>query len=151
MRHGRKTARPLVDGYKRHVGRDLDSGLAWCAWMPLAADLACQPVLLVELHIDRGRACVQVEHVVDQAAQALRLCVDVGGVLSDLLPRQILVTDDLAETLNACERRAELMADDRDKVALDLVQTSQHPGSPCVLGSYPACRPAMAATGLTPA
>ncbi|HWE62947.1 MAG TPA: transposase, partial [Chloroflexota bacterium] len=27
MRHGRKTARQLVDGFKRHVGRDLDSRL----------------------------------------------------------------------------------------------------------------------------
>jgi hypothetical protein len=53
MRHGRKTARPLVDGYKRHVGRDLGSGLAWRTWTALAADLACQPVLLVELHIAR--------------------------------------------------------------------------------------------------
>jgi transposase len=27
MRHGRKSASRRVDGYKRHVGRDLDSGL----------------------------------------------------------------------------------------------------------------------------
>ena len=27
MRHGRKSASRLFDGYTRHVGRDLDSGL----------------------------------------------------------------------------------------------------------------------------
>src|SRR5262249_45768651 len=66
MRHGRKTASQLVDGYKRHVGRDLDSGLVRAVGLTpanapeasvtaaLAADLARQPVQLAELHIDRA-------------------------------------------------------------------------------------------------
>jgi hypothetical protein len=66
MRHGRKTASQLVDGYKRHVGRDLDSRLVRVVGLTpanapeagvtpaLAADLAAQPVRLTELHIDRA-------------------------------------------------------------------------------------------------
>jgi Transposase DDE domain len=66
MRHGRKTASQLVDGYKRHVGRDLDSGLVRAVGLTaanapeasvtpaLAADLAHQAVTLTELHIDRA-------------------------------------------------------------------------------------------------
>jgi len=66
MRHGRKTASRLVDGYKRHVGRDLDSRLVRVVGLTaanapeasvtpaLAADLATQPVRLAELHIDRA-------------------------------------------------------------------------------------------------
>jgi transposase len=66
MRHGRKTASQLVDGFKRHVGRDLDSRLVrvvglTAANVPeasvtpaLAADLAHQPGCLSELHIDRA-------------------------------------------------------------------------------------------------
>jgi Transposase DDE domain/Transposase domain (DUF772) len=66
MRHGRKTASQLVDGYTRHVGRDLDSGLVRAVGLTaanvpeasvtpgLAADLAHQPVTLTELHIDRA-------------------------------------------------------------------------------------------------
>jgi len=66
MRHGRKTASQLVDGYKRHVGRDLDSRLVRAVGLTganapeasvtpaLAADLARQPGWLAELHIDRA-------------------------------------------------------------------------------------------------
>ncbi len=66
MRHGRKTARQRVDGYKRHVGRDLDSGLVRVVGLTaanapeasvtpaLVADLAAQAVTLAELHIDRA-------------------------------------------------------------------------------------------------
>lgn len=66
MRHGRKTASQLVDGYKRHVGRDLDSRLVRVVGLTpanapeasvtpaLATDLATQPVRLTELHIDRA-------------------------------------------------------------------------------------------------
>jgi len=32
MRHGRKSSRQRIDGYKRHIARDLDTGLIWaCA------------------------------------------------------------------------------------------------------------------------
>jgi transposase len=66
MRHGRKTASQLVDGYKRHVGRDLDSRLVRAVGLTaanaleasvtpaIADDLARQPVRLSELHIDRA-------------------------------------------------------------------------------------------------
>jgi hypothetical protein len=66
MRHGRKTASQRIDGYKRHVGRDLDSGLVRVVGLTaanapeasvtpaLAADLAQQAGCLRELHIDRA-------------------------------------------------------------------------------------------------
>jgi len=66
MRHGRKSRRVRVDGYKRHVLRDLDTGLVHAVGITPAnapeatvteairADLACQQVSLSELHIDRA-------------------------------------------------------------------------------------------------
>jgi len=66
MRHGPKSCRQRIDGYKRHVLRDLDSGLVRAVGMTSAnapeisvtaaitADLAPLSVTLVELHIDRG-------------------------------------------------------------------------------------------------
>jgi Transposase domain (DUF772)/Transposase DDE domain len=66
MRHGRKSRRVRVDGYKRHVLRDLDSGLVRAVGITpanaaeasvteaISADLRCQPITLGELHIDRA-------------------------------------------------------------------------------------------------
>ncbi len=66
MRHGRKSKRQRVDGYKRHVLRDLDSGLVACvgvtpanvpeAWVTdaMSVDLKSQNLTLRELHIDRA-------------------------------------------------------------------------------------------------
>jgi transposase len=66
MRHGRKSRSSLVDGYKRHVLRDLDSGLVpavavTAANLPEAQaatqirdDLAAQKLTLAELFIDRA-------------------------------------------------------------------------------------------------
>src|SRR2546421_2127328 len=66
MRHGRKSRSVRVDGYKRHVLRDLDTGLVRAVGMTSAnaaeatvteairADLACQHVEVRELHIDRA-------------------------------------------------------------------------------------------------
>jgi hypothetical protein len=66
MRHGRKSRSQLIDGYKRHVLHDLDSGLVRAvgitpANLPeaqvtdaLSLDLARQDVVLTELHIDRA-------------------------------------------------------------------------------------------------
>jgi hypothetical protein len=66
MRHGRKSQTRRVDGYKRHVLRDLDSGVVraggiTAANLPeaevtdaIAADLAAQQVTLAEVHIDRA-------------------------------------------------------------------------------------------------
>jgi hypothetical protein len=66
MRHGRKTRSLLVDGYKRHVLRDLDTGLVRAVGLTaanrpeaevtdaIAVDLAAQDARLAELHIDRA-------------------------------------------------------------------------------------------------
>lgn len=66
MRHGRKSKNKRFDGYKRHVLRDLDSGLVRAVGITQAnaaeasvtdaicSDLEHQKVQLVELHIDRG-------------------------------------------------------------------------------------------------
>ena len=64
MRHGRKSRRQLFAGYKRHVLRDLGSGLVRAvtpanvpeaaATDAIMADLGYQDVNLVQLHIDRA-------------------------------------------------------------------------------------------------
>jgi IS5 family transposase len=66
MRHGRKSRSQRVDGYKRHVLRDLDSDLVPVVGLTSAnvpeatvtdaimADLAAQQATLCELHIDRA-------------------------------------------------------------------------------------------------
>jgi hypothetical protein len=66
MRHGRKSRSVRVDGYKRHILRDLDTGLVRAVGLTAAnaaeasvteaisADLACQQANLRELHIDRA-------------------------------------------------------------------------------------------------
>jgi transposase len=66
MRHGRKSAGRRIDGYKRHVLRDLDRGLVRAVGVTpanipeaevtdaIVADLAPQQVDLSELHIDRA-------------------------------------------------------------------------------------------------
>jgi Transposase domain (DUF772) len=66
MRHGRKSRSQRVDGYKRHVLRDLDNGLVPAVGLTSAnvpeaevtdaimADLAAQQATLCELHIDRA-------------------------------------------------------------------------------------------------
>jgi Transposase DDE domain len=66
MRHGRKSRSHLIDGYKRHVLHDLDTGLVPAvgvtpANLPEAAgaeqirdDLAAQQATLAELFIDRA-------------------------------------------------------------------------------------------------
>jgi transposase len=66
MRHGRKTRSVLFDGYKRHVLRDLDSGLVVAVGVTpanapeasvaegITADLEAAGLTLSELHIDRA-------------------------------------------------------------------------------------------------
>ena len=66
MRHGRKSRSLLIDGYKRHVLRDLDSGLIVAVGVTpanvpeasvteaIGTDLAAQQRTLTELHIDRA-------------------------------------------------------------------------------------------------
>jgi DDE family transposase/transposase-like protein DUF772 len=66
MRHGRKSRRVRVDGYKRHVLHDLDTGLIRAVGVTpanvaeatvteaISADLDRQGLALKELHIDRA-------------------------------------------------------------------------------------------------
>jgi Transposase DDE domain/Transposase domain (DUF772) len=66
MRHGRKSRSVRVDGYKRHVLHDLDTGLIRAVGLTpanapearvteaISADLERQQVALKELHIDRA-------------------------------------------------------------------------------------------------
>ncbi|WP_432824780.1 IS1182 family transposase [Dactylosporangium sp. CA-092794] len=66
MRHGRKSRSRLFDGYKRHVLRDLDTGLIAAVGITpanvpeatvtdaITADLAAADTTLAELHIDRA-------------------------------------------------------------------------------------------------
>jgi hypothetical protein len=66
MRHGRKSRSVRVDGYKRHVLHDLDTGLIRAVGITpanapeasvtpaISADLAKQAVSLKQLHIDRA-------------------------------------------------------------------------------------------------
>jgi hypothetical protein len=66
MRHGRKSRSDRVDGYKRHVLRDLDSGLIRAVAVTAAnrpeaaaapdieADVQRQGCTIAELHVDRG-------------------------------------------------------------------------------------------------
>jgi len=66
MRHGRKSRSQLIDGYKRHVLRDLDSGLIAAVGVTpanvpeatvtdsISLDLHVQALRLRELHIDRA-------------------------------------------------------------------------------------------------
>jgi transposase len=66
MRHGRKSRRQRIDGYKRQVLRDLESGVVRAVGVTpanvpeasvsesLMADLTAQAVTLRELHLDRA-------------------------------------------------------------------------------------------------
>jgi hypothetical protein len=66
MRHGRKSSSKLFNGYKRHIARDLDTGLIMaCTVLPanlaeadagphLKDDIALQRLLIGEMHCDRG-------------------------------------------------------------------------------------------------
>jgi transposase len=66
MRHGRKSRSQLIDGYKRHVLRDLDSGLSPAVGVTpanapeasvtdsIVTDLAAQALSVREWHIDRA-------------------------------------------------------------------------------------------------
>jgi hypothetical protein len=66
MRHGRKSRSTLFDGYKRHVLRDLDTGLVRAVGITpanapeasvaaqISDDLDAQDTRLAELHIDRA-------------------------------------------------------------------------------------------------
>jgi Transposase DDE domain/Transposase domain (DUF772) len=82
MRHGRKSRSLLVDGYKRHVLHDLDSGLVRAVGITpanapeasvteaISTDLEKQAVQLQELHIDRAYLS---SHLVRQRSEDLQV------------------------------------------------------------------------------
>jgi hypothetical protein len=82
MRHGRKSRSVRVDGYKRHVLHDLDSGLIRAVGLTpanapeasvteaISADLGRQGVALKELHIDRAYLS---SHLVRQRSDDLQV------------------------------------------------------------------------------
>src|SRR5208282_333932 len=84
MRHGRKSRSVLFDGYKRHVLRDLDTGLVPVVGITpanapeasvtaaIAADLEAAGWRLPELHIDRAYLSSALVRDRDQDPGALR-------------------------------------------------------------------------------
>jgi transposase len=84
MRHGRKSRSVLFDGYKRHVLRDLDTGLVPAVGITpanapeasvtgdITADLDAAGWRLSELHIDR--ACLASELVRDREPDLVVFC-----------------------------------------------------------------------------
>jgi Transposase DDE domain len=82
MRHGRKSRSVRVDGYKRHVLHDLDTGLIRAVGLTAAnapeasvteaisADLTHQRATLTELHIDRAYLS---SHLVRERSAALQV------------------------------------------------------------------------------
>jgi len=82
MRHGRKSRSVRVDGYKRHVLHDLDTGLIRAVGLTpanvpeatvteaISADLDRQEVFLKELHIDRAYLS---SHLVRERSEELEL------------------------------------------------------------------------------
>lgn len=88
MRHGRKSRSVRVDGYKRHVLHDLDTGLIRAVGITpanvpeasvtreISVDLERQHVVLKELHIDRGYLSSQ------RVARAQRRAEDLGPRLA---------------------------------------------------------------------
>jgi len=82
MRHGRKSKSKKIDGYKRHVLKDLESGMVRAvaltkantpesaATLDLERDLKFQNIHLTELHIDRGYLS---SHWVTQRAETLKI------------------------------------------------------------------------------
>ena len=98
MRHGRKSRSLLVDGFKRHVLRDLDSGLipvvgVTAANVPEAsvtdsieADLAAQKLTVGEWHIDRGYLASRV--VKERSAEVEIYCKAWPVRMGRILPRR---------------------------------------------------------------
>jgi hypothetical protein len=92
MRHGRTTKRLRVDGYKRHVLRDLDSELVRVVGLTPAnlpeaevavqvqADLDAQGVRLGELHIDRAYLASKLVRDRDAELQIYCKAFPVGAV-----------------------------------------------------------------------
>jgi hypothetical protein len=93
MRHGRKSRSVRVDGYKRHVLHDLDSGLIRAVGITpanvpeasvtkeISADLKQQGVKIKELHIDRGYLS---SHLVQERGEELEIYCKAWPVPKDV-------------------------------------------------------------------
>jgi hypothetical protein len=103
MRHGRKSRSVLVDGYKRHVLHDLDSGLIRAVGVTpanapeasvteaISADLDRQEVCLKELHIDRAYLS---SHLIRERAEDLEVYCKAWPVREGKrFPKQAFVLD----------------------------------------------------------
>ena len=109
MRHGRKSRSRLFDGYKRHVLRDLDSGLVRAVGITAAnapegsvtgdllADLAAQEAELREIHLDR--AYLASDLVRERAADLAIYCKAWPVRNGDRYPKTAFVLDWKAETI----------------------------------------------------
>ena len=96
MRHGRKSRSKKIDGYKRHVLKDLESGVVCAvaltrantpesaATLDLERDLKLQNIHLTELHIDRGYLS---SHWVTQRDETLKIFCKArpSEILADLI------------------------------------------------------------------
>src|SRR5438445_8033643 len=110
------------DGQARvEVGLELDTDGGGCG----ARDRLHQDV--VDVHVRRaqrhsaGLHPVEVEHVADQAVHAVRVIEYVAAVGAHLVRLEPSVADQLAETLDAGQRGAELVAHDAEELALGAV------------------------------
>jgi transposase len=63
MRHGRKSRSVRVDGYKRHVLRDLDTGLIRAVGVTPANVPEANVTEAISADLDRQRACLQELHI----------------------------------------------------------------------------------------
>src|SRR5438445_11351128 len=90
-----------------------------------ADSLADQLVDVERLQVEpelAGLQPVEVEHLGDHPVQSLGFVVDLTGERMDLHGAHLLLPHELAETLDADQRGAELVADHRDELALEPVQ-----------------------------
>ena len=66
MRHGRKSARQRIDGYKRHIARDLDTGLIWACALTAANEPEADALDEINNHVQRQNRSIR-ELYIDRA------------------------------------------------------------------------------------
>lgn len=109
MRHGRKSSSNLIDGYKRYVANDLDTGLILAAAVLPAnrpesdgADLLRPDIekygVLKELHIDRGFLASTWVADFDKAGGEV-FCKPWTSTNGDRTPKSLFIIDTVAKTV----------------------------------------------------
>lgn len=104
MRHGRKSASRCINGYKRHIGTDLDTGLiVACAVTPanrpemeatpeMEKDLEAQGFSVAELHVDQAYAhSTLAQHTTETGGEVL--CRPRGSSNGDKFSKQDFAVD----------------------------------------------------------